>query len=426
MGSSEQLSALSQDFLTRRPKSVRSEIGQFLTPKVLRDRLVSQVDLSAGMKVLDPGVGTGEFLKSCLEIEPNLLVEGWDIDHHALDVARQLVPDAVLKQQSALDQELVPIFDVVIGNPPYFEMRNLEERHKAKFRDVVGGRPNIFSLFFSVGLGMLKEGGLLGYVVPPSMNNGAYFSKLRSFIKQNSAIEFFEVYNDNNLFQDAQTAVQLIVLRKGSSSSKFTVDLGAFSGNTKSRVVFSADTEALEREFVGRTTLWQLGYEAVTGSLVWNQNKDLLRKAKTDDNIPLLWAHNITEEREIKLDDSNQKKPQYIEINDSLKGPAIIVNRITGSVGNGNLRCAIVPTDFRFVGENHVNVIRVRNNIKPLIQWDELLTLLRMPGINKRIQLLTGNTQISATELTYFVPLDIAFETQPESIYQQSAQEPLF
>jgi len=422
----DQLSTLSQDFLARRPKSVRSEIGQFLTPKILRERLVSQIDLSAGMKVLDPGVGTGEFLKSCLEKEPDLLTEGWDIDPHALEVAKQLVPSAVLKQQSALDQELTPIFDVVIGNPPYFEMRNLEVRHKAKFKDVVGGRPNIFSLFFTVGLGMLKEGGLLGYVVPPSMNNGAYFSKLRSFIKQNSAIEFFEVYNDNKLFQDAQTAVQLIVLRKGPSSSKFTVDLGAFSGNTKSRVVFGADTEALANEFVGRTTLWQLGYEAVTGSLVWNQNKDLLRNEKTDRRIPLLWAHNITEEREIVLDEANPKKPQYIELDDSLKGPAIIVNRITGSVGNGNLRCAIVPKDFPFLGENHVNVIRVRDNIKPLVNWDELLTLLRMPGINKRVQLLTGNTQVSATELTYFVPLDITVDREPELIHAQSKQEPLF
>ena len=73
-----------------------------------------------------------------------------------------------------------------------------------------------------------------------------------------------------------------------------------------------------------------------------------------------------------------------------------------------------------------MNVIRVRKNVKPLISWDSLLELLRMPGINKRIQLLTGNTQISATELTFFVPLDISFDNEPEYINPESAQESLF
>jgi adenine-specific DNA-methyltransferase len=145
------------------------------------------------MRVLDPGVGTAEFLKTCHEIEPKLDLVGWDIDPLVLKVAKKVAPFAELKKQSALDQPWREDFDVVIGNPPYFEMRNLDPVLKGRYKDVLGGRPNIFSLFFAAGLGALKPGGTLGFVVPPSMNNGAFFEKLRKFILSQGSIEFLEI-----------------------------------------------------------------------------------------------------------------------------------------------------------------------------------------------------------------------------------------
>ena len=47
------------------------------------------------------------------------------------------------------------------------------------------------------------------------MNNGAYFNKLRRFILNNFSIEYLKIFDDPFLFEDVQTAVQLIVLRKG-------------------------------------------------------------------------------------------------------------------------------------------------------------------------------------------------------------------
>ena len=402
----QEYSDLTIQYLQGRSKEERSPLGQFITPRSLRKALVDEIKLKPGMKVLDPGVGTGEFLATCLEVEPNLYVEGWDIDDKVATVAEKLVPKATIKVLSALEQEPKEFFDVVIGNPPYFEMRNLEATVKHKFQDVIGGRPNIFSLFFAVGIWSLKPGGKLGFVVPPSMNNGAFFSKLRSFILKHSSIEFLKVFDDSKLFVDAQTAVQLIVLQKGKASEKYTVDLGKLGKSNNNRTIFVEDKLSFEEEFNKRSTLWNLGYEAVTGSLVWNQNRQMLREKKEQHCVPLIWAHNITDAREIVLNEAHPKKPQYIYSKDPIKGPAIVVNRITGSVGHGSLRCAKVPNDFDFLGENHVNVIRQRPNHPQYVSWDELLDLLRAPNINMRIQKLTGNTQISCIELTYFLPLD--------------------
>ncbi len=412
---SDELSTLTIDYLKNRPKEERSPLGQFITPRSLRDALLDQIELTPGMKVLDPGVGTGEFLYSCNARVDNLILEGWDIDPEVVKVAKKLVPNAKIKIQSALDQDWKENFDIVIGNPPYFEMRNLDAETRQRYKQVIGGRPNIFSLFFTAGLGALKSNGVLGYVVPPSMNNGAFFTKLRSYISQNASIEFLKVYTDSDLFLDAQTAVQLIVLRKGKKSSKHIIDLGELARTTEQRKIFVEKTESFKNEFIDRTNLWNLGYKATTGSLVWNKHKEMLRTIPEKDSIPLIWAHNITSKLEIVIDEGHPKKPQHVLFKEFLVGPAIVVNRITGSVGQGSLRCALVPDGYKFIGENHVNVITKRKDMTPLITLEEVLQLLRKPGINEKVQKLTGNTQISCVELTHFLPLDIKTDSLEKS-----------
>ena len=50
--------------------SHRKSYGQYMTPKVLREKLMEHCDLYPGIRVLDPGVGTGEFLRDVRRREP--------------------------------------------------------------------------------------------------------------------------------------------------------------------------------------------------------------------------------------------------------------------------------------------------------------------------------------------------------------------
>ena len=399
------LSDISARYLEARPKVERGPLGQFLTPKILREALADAVRLEPGMRVLDPGVGTGEFLRTCLDREPTLACTGWDIDPPVLQAAKALVPEADLRQQSALEIPESASFDLVIGNPPYYEMRSLAADLRERYSEVISGRPNIFALFFLVGYNALRSGGQLAYVVPPSMNNGAYFDKLRNFLLRHFSIEYLRVFENPFLFEDAQTAVQLIVLEKGKSSEQYTADLAALSGSPKARTIFTDRRDDLISMFDSSSTLHSLGYKAVTGSVVWNTKRDQLSSTSSADNIPLIWAHNITDGDYVRLTPDHPKRPQFIRGARPLIGPAIVVNRITGSVGSGKLRCALVPDGMEFVAENHVNVILPRPNVPQLASWQGILAALKQPETNGRIRLLTGNTQVSATELTNWVPL---------------------
>lgn len=398
------LSRVTRDWLARAERADRKRLGQFMTPRVVRERLIDALDLWPGMRVLDPGAGTGEFLRSILDRQPEAIVTGWDVDPVILESARELVPEATLEERSALEPYQGEPFDLVVGNPPYFQFRAAREV-KNYFAQVISGRPNIFALFFQAGFEALRSGGRVAYVVPPSMNNGAYFEALREFIVVRSEVEYLEVLEGAEQFEDANTAVQLIVMHTGARGKKHTFTRTTDSARFR-RTIFSQRPELLEAQFEGRTTLWEQGYEAVTGTIVWNQNRERLRRDPDTGTVPLIWAHNL-QGGKLVLTPEHPKRPQYVAVDRRLTGPAIVINRITGSVGAGEVRCARIPDGMEFVGENHVNVVRPRVNSQQRVGWEPLLESLQRPEVVSRVRLLTGNTQASATELTHLIPLDI-------------------
>ncbi len=396
-----ELSPPSRQWLDGTDPGDRKRLGQYLTPRPVADALLSRVRLAPGMRVLDPGAGTGELLAAAARLQDGLELFGWDVDPSALEAASELVPDARFEERSALDPWDGDRFDLVIGNPPYFQFRPTAAQRE-RFAGVISGRANIFACFFKAGLDALGAGGQLAFIVPPSLNSGAYFEALREYITERASIEDLVVLDGTDLFTGANTAVQLLVLEKGGSPGPFLFERSCGESGFR-RVVFTADPELLAAQFDGRRTLWGLGYEAVTGTVVWNQRRADLRKAAGDGAVPLVWSHNLRA-GEIVLGE-RPGKPQYVSGAEPDRGPAVLVNRVVGSVGRGELRTALVPEGMEFLAENHVNRVREREGATPLVGWDELHAMLAGPGAAERIRMLTGNTQLSATELTHLLPL---------------------
>lgn len=439
------LSELTRGWMAGVSVEGRKRLGQYMTPGVLRARLLDRCGLFEGMRVLDPGVGTGEFLRSVAEREPLAELYGWDVDEALLEVAAANAPEAHLVHRSALGVYDGEPFDLVVGNPPYFQFkpsRGIRER----FAGVISGRVNIFALFFQVGLEVLRPGGQLAYVVPPSMNTGAYFERLRRYVLERSEIEFLEIHHDQKLFDGAQTPVQLIVLRRGDSAKTLGLaEVGKHSFTRESpgfrRTIFAENPSDLETSFHGRKSLFELGYEAVTGTIVWNQHRSDLRHEATNGEVPLIWAQNIgngqldgfadikrshakpafdkadvdvarpanagearRNHAEPAFSADRAERPHFIATcKPTMAGPAIVANRIVGAVGAGELRCSLVPESMEFLAENHVNVIRPHGEFEPSLDWSELLHRLQSPEIATQIRLITHNTQLSAAELTHLV-----------------------
>ncbi|MEW6411861.1 MAG: N-6 DNA methylase [Candidatus Zixiibacteriota bacterium] len=396
---SDKLNHISQAYLRDTDLAHRKALGQYFTPKDVREHLLSRLPRMRGASVLDPACGSGEFLLSAGEFFEDCELFGWEIDRKLVNLCREVVPEAKVSRVDSLRRTLDEQFDFVIGNPPYFEFKpDAEVRNR--FSRVISGRANIFSMFVQLGLEALKPGGFLAYVIPPSMNNGAYFAGLRDYIIRHADIEYLKILDSSALFDRAQQTVMIMVLKKVDNKGDYVFSR---SGLT----LFSPDAGRLRDAFEGRTTLDELGFTVRTGRVVWNQHRESL-STKPDGAVPLLWAHNITDDG-LSLGNT-AKRPQYIKYNRPDCGPAIVVNRVTGAATRVRLKAAVVEPGFQFVAENHVNVIYPPAGKNP---YSSVGTLKRIceqimsASTIEVMKLITGNTQVSRTELAHLLPLDL-------------------
>ncbi len=401
----KEFSDLTLEYIKQDNLKHRKSLGQYFTPRSIIERLLSQLpNNKSGLKILDPACGTGEFLIVAKKYFKNPKLYGWEIDKNLAEISRKNIPTAKILNIDSLSVGNENKFDIIIGNPPYFEFSPSTEI-KEEYSDIISGRINIFSLFICKGIRLLNDGGYLAYVIPPSMNNGAYFSKLRDFIINNSDIEYLEILEGSKLFDKALQTVMLLVLKKGEHKNKYV-----FSKNGIS--ILTENKKNLEKIFKNRTTLYELGYKVKTGRIVWNQNKNLLTSKKDKNTIPLIWAYNITNNG-LEIPINNPKKPQYIKTKDFDIGPAIIVNRIVGSVKSARIRAALVPSGMKFLSENHTNVIYLPKQKNLLDSRNEKITIeeinrqINSPENLDILKNITGNTQISKNELEKLFPINL-------------------
>ena len=393
------------DYLINTDIEKRKKLGQYFTPKSIRDLLLSELtaisDKKDNPKILDPASGSGEFLLSCNEYFNNADLYGFEIDESLVNISKKLINNADIKciDTLKLDTETSMKYDYVIGNPPYFEFKP-DKDLKKKHSDIISGRVNIFSIFIKLGLELLNNGGYLAYVVPPSMNNGAFFSKLREYIIEHSSIEYLHIVEGSDNFYMANQKVMLLILKKTNTNKQ---EKYIFSKNDIT--IFTEDKTFLNNAYKDTVSLKEIGYGVKTGSIAWNKYKKNLTWDKNN-SIPLIYSSNIVN-GEILI--PYKRKLQYIKnISEELiiKNQVIAVNRITGSHKNVNIKSAIVK-EPKFVCENHVNVIYPLSSYDKKYSLEYIYDALNDENNVKVLSFITGNTQISKTELERLLPIKI-------------------
>lgn len=395
----EEYTKESIDYLKNTDIKKRKKLGQYFTPKSIRELLLSKLPKKDNADILDPACGSGEFLLSCKKYFKNPILYGFDIDKKLINIASKLVKNASIKNFDFLNIDInKKKYDYIIGNPPYFELK-LNEEIKKKYFDIIKGRVNIFSLFIKTGLDLLKDGGYLAYVVPPSMNNGAYFSKLREYIIKNSSLEYLHIIDGADNFHLANQKVMLIILKKTNSkkSSKYIFKKNGIT-------IFTEDKKFLNKVYKNTVSLKDIGYTVKTGNIIWNEHKEKLTNDKKNSTL-LIWASNINNGKIII--GYTKGKPQYIKniSNDLIiKSRVVVVNRITGSSKDINIKAAIV-NEKEFVCENHVNVIYMSKNANCNYSLEDIFKALQDKTNIKVMRLISGNTQISKTELERLLPI---------------------
>lgn len=138
---------------------------------LIKDQFKNRKELS----VLEPSVGTGNFLYAAKSLAQNVNISAFEINEATAKIAKILHPEATIHLRSfetefidekGKKKDFSEQYDLVIGNPPYGEHRGLykglgEEPKTSKYEDY----------FVKRSLDVLKEDGILAMVLPSGWLN---------------------------------------------------------------------------------------------------------------------------------------------------------------------------------------------------------------------------------------------------------------
>ncbi|MEM5782573.1 MAG: N-6 DNA methylase, partial [Candidatus Aenigmatarchaeota archaeon] len=255
----------------------RKEQGIYYTPTYIVDYIVrntlgevlKQSKEIDKIKVLDPACGSGSFLikafdvisefwkekigeeKFNRQIKNSILINniyGVDLDPKAVEIAQlnlflkigekgelpklknnikcgnSLIDDPAVAGDKAFkwEEEFPEImkdggFDVIIGNPPYIDYREIDGINFIKknyYSANVKDKFNILILFIERGLKLLKEGGILGFIVSNQFLCSDFGLKIREYILKNTKIRQIIDVSMVKVFRDASTYPIIIILEK--------------------------------------------------------------------------------------------------------------------------------------------------------------------------------------------------------------------
>ncbi|MCY3018438.1 MAG: N-6 DNA methylase, partial [Planctomycetota bacterium] len=206
----------------RQGRSGRVSVGCVYTPPAVARAIVAEVHVGP-RRVVDPACGAGVFLLEAFERAYRRRLEGGaappeaaaaalaheiagiDIDAQALAVAEFSLRLTALRH-CGLDKDvpldlrradaLGPLADLegqcecVVGNPPFVEGRGLSSaqlaRLRTRFRCAASGKVNLFAVFVERALELLKEGGVLAFVLPATFQRNARYRALREVLLQHT------------------------------------------------------------------------------------------------------------------------------------------------------------------------------------------------------------------------------------------------
>lgn len=112
-------------------------------------------------------------------------------------------------------------FDIVIGNPPYVEFKNLHSSIKKKLKGykTTRGKYDLYIAFMERPIHFLSENGILCYINPTRFMHRDYGQEVRKFIKKEYTVRQIIDFGDSQIFNTATTYTGVFLFQKNSTSN---------------------------------------------------------------------------------------------------------------------------------------------------------------------------------------------------------------
>lgn len=437
------------DFVASVPKSQRKKFGQFFTTPSIAKFMAGLFDIDLNkpeILLLDAGAGTGILCIALIDrifelgyagkvkltcYETDLLVlpilrKNLSLAKETYGISFEIIEDNYITSQyfgvnSLLDTDSNQ-YDYVIGNPPYLKIS--KDADEARMMpDVCHGAPNLYFLFWAMGIHNLKLDQELVYIIPRSWTSGAYFKKFREYLLANAVITDIHLFESRDKVFGGESVLQETIIVKikkkieepetinitTSSDSSFT-DIHTFKAPyhtvvPKNHYVYlitdEKDANVVERINHLPKTLPDIHLKMQTGLIVDFRTREVLRDNMEEGAFPLFYSQHIKEGRVvwplgkegevIKTDHA-----AYLQENSDF----LLVKRFTSKEEKRRLQCGIYLkqrySQYKYIStQNKVNFVKCDS---PCVTYG-LYVLLNSSLYDAYYRILNGSTQVNSTEI---------------------------
>lgn len=462
------------DFIASVPKSKRKKFGQFFTTAstaIFMTKLF-KIDFSKNhLELLDAGAGTGVLSAALLDyifkhgfngtihltcyetdgdvspiLEKNLMLakRAYGIEYTLLK--ENYITTQYFGINSLMDDDKDK-YDYIIGNPPYLKISKDAPEAKA-MPDVCHGAPNLYFLFWAMGIHNLKPDHELIYIIPRSWTSGAYFKKFRSYMFSQCVITDVHLFESRNKVFDGESVLQETIIVKVKKTTRKPQNISITTSSTsnfrdlkqfmapydtvipKNQFVYlvtdKEEANVLERVNKLPNTLPDIKMKMQTGIIVDFRTREVLRDKMEEGAFPLLYSQHIKDGRVtwplgkegevIKTD-----RTSFLQENSDF----LLVKRFTAKEEKRRLQCGIYLKQkykqFAFIStQNKVNFVKCDS---PCITYG-LYVLLNSTLYDTYYRILNGSTQINSTEVNMMpIPKREVIEAMGRELMHQDLTE---
>ena len=225
--------------------------------KTGRDTKKTRGVLSLGFEETDVQKTIQDLVKSYFSITDHTLraQRRKEIDKYVKDYIK-ICAEGNLEVQNAVDKLEIPNsqfflwhtyfndvfekggFDIVIGNPPYNEIRDLEKKLQDEYKQSVyyeqakGGRLNLFQFFYPLGIHIVKSMGVCSFITQNSILGEESAKGNRKMIFEDCQVLKVDSFPERDnvklrVFESVKMSVAILLLRKQDNiaTDVFTVDV---------------------------------------------------------------------------------------------------------------------------------------------------------------------------------------------------------
>ena len=210
--------------------------GKIYTPESIVNVMISDFDIQ-NLKILEPSCGDGNFVVKLLNAK-ELVAQ--DIDQEALDKMKSRCGFQG-KNEDFLSSNINEKFDLIIGNPPYIRIQDLDEdvrNQVKKFDTCKSGSVDIYYAFIEHAIKKLNKNGVLRFIIPNAWLINSSAKKLRGFLSKFDT-EVFDFGNEK-VFENVGTYTCILTVRNSNNNKTIKV--------SSKKDFFELDKKTAEKE----------------------------------------------------------------------------------------------------------------------------------------------------------------------------------